>query len=229
MKLTLCTLTTLALAAVLCPSSHAQTKLPYGADTCGNGYVWRDAIPGDHACVSPQRRGAVAQENALSSARRVPSGGAYGPDTCANGFVWREAFQGDAVCVTPDSRALVAQENSLAPRRFAVPHALPIVMLAYGLDTCKNGYVWRETVPSDRVCVTPDRRDAVALENSQADALRVPGGGAYGPNTCINGYVWREASSSDQVCVLPPSRSLVKRENAAAPNVYVIAHTPLAF
>jgi len=50
-----------------------------------------------------------------------------------------------------------------------------------------------------------------------------------GPDTCVRGYVWREASSSDLVCVLPASRTLVKRENAAAPNLYVIAHTPLAF
>jgi len=229
MKLTLCTLTTLALAAVLCPSSQAQTKLPYGADTCAQGYVWRDAIPGDHACVSPQRRSAVAQENALSSERRVLSGGAYGPDTCQNGFVWREAFAGDNVCVLPDSRSLVAQENSQAPNRFTFQHPLPAIQLAYGLDTCKNGYVWRGSVPLDRVCVTPDRRDAVALKNSQADSRRAPNGGAYGPNTCVNGFVWRETSPSDQVCVLPTSRTLVKQENAAAPGRFVITHTPLAF
>ena len=27
--------------------------LPYGPDTCKQGYVWRDAIPGDHVCVVP--------------------------------------------------------------------------------------------------------------------------------------------------------------------------------
>ena len=229
MKLTLCTLTTLALAAVLCPSSHAQTKLPYGADTCASGYVWRDAIPGDHTCVSPERRSAVAQENARSSEFRLPNGGAYGFDTCFTAYVWRDAFAGDNVCVLPYSRTLAAQENAQAPNRFTFRHQPPTIQLAYGLDTCSSGYVWRGSVSNDRVCVTPDRRDAVALENQMADSRRAPGGGAYGPNTCVNGYVWREASPSDQVCVLPPSRTLVKQENAAAPGRFVIVHTPLAF
>jgi hypothetical protein len=33
---------------------------------------------------------------------------------------------------------------------------------AYGPDTCVSGMVWREAVPGDQVCVTPERRAAVA-------------------------------------------------------------------
>ncbi len=97
------------------------------------------------------------------------------------------------------------------------------------LDACKAGFVWRASVAMDRVCVTVERRDAVALENTLADSRRSPNGGAYGPNTCLNGFVWREASSSDLVCVLPDSRAFVKAENADAANRYVVPHTPPAF
>jgi hypothetical protein len=96
-------------------------------------------------------------------------------------------------------------------------------------DACKAGYVWRASVAADRVCVTVQRRDAVALENTLADSRRSPTGGAYGPNTCLNGFVWREASSTDLVCVPPDSRAMVKAENADAANRYVVPHTPPTF
>ena len=88
--------------------------LPYGPDTCVDGYVWRDAIPGDHVCVTPDRRTAAATENAIAGTRVDPAG-AYGPNSCVVGFVWREAYSGDVVCVTPDRRSQVHQENLEGP------------------------------------------------------------------------------------------------------------------
>jgi hypothetical protein len=93
---------------------------PYDPETCRDGYVWRDAFPGDHVCVTPQTRTQTAQDNSQANARRQP-GGAYGPDTCRPGYVWREARPEDHVCVTPETRAAVASDNSEAAARRARP------------------------------------------------------------------------------------------------------------
>jgi hypothetical protein len=43
----------------------------YGPDTCLQGYVWRDAVSGDHVCVTPATRDQAAQDNSLAASRRV--------------------------------------------------------------------------------------------------------------------------------------------------------------
>lgn len=105
-----------ASAAGLVAPAQAQ-PLPYGPDTCIQGFVWREARVGDTVCVTPDVRARTLQENANPSANRQPGGGAYGPDTCASGFVWREAFDGDTICVTPDERAATKADNAAAESR----------------------------------------------------------------------------------------------------------------
>lgn len=56
-------------------------------DKCIAGYVWREAIPDDHVCVSVQTHKQTLQDDMLAGSRRNPSGGPYGPDTCLPGFV----------------------------------------------------------------------------------------------------------------------------------------------
>ena len=80
-------------------------------------------------------------------------------------------------------------------------------------DRCLRGYVWREARSEDHVCVTPQSRQRVALENRLAAARRLPGGGAYGPETCVSGFVWREAYDGDTVCVEPAARTRAREEN----------------
>ncbi len=80
---------------------------------------------------------------------------------------------------------------------------------------CKSGYVWREASSDDHVCVTPQSRDRVRVENSLADIRRDPNG-AYGPNSCKAGFVWRETYPGDTVCVEPAIREIVRDENNAA-------------
>jgi hypothetical protein len=113
--LTVSAIATLAASLGTSTSAVAQT---FGPDTCRQGFVWREAIPSDHVCVTPASRALVRQENALAASRRNPTG-AYGSDTCISGFVWREAFSGDHVCVTPARRSAVRQENALAASRRA--------------------------------------------------------------------------------------------------------------
>jgi hypothetical protein len=97
-------LAVVALPGIIGPAvAGADPNLPYGPDTCANGYVWRAARPGDAVCVPPGDRDRTAQENA-TAAERVDPNGAYGSQSCKSGFVWRQAFDGDATCVTPDTR-----------------------------------------------------------------------------------------------------------------------------
>ena len=57
------------------------TGTPIDPDTCLQGYVWREAVPGDHVCVTPETRALVAQDNSLAASRRA--------DSCATGVAGR--------------------------------------------------------------------------------------------------------------------------------------------
>jgi hypothetical protein len=104
-------------------SREIVPALPYGPDTCKQGFVWREAFDGDHACVEPEARDQAAADNAEAAGRRSPNGGPYGPDTCLNGYVWREARPSDHVCVKPEIRTQTARDNQLANERRADPLA----------------------------------------------------------------------------------------------------------
>jgi hypothetical protein len=88
--------------------------------------------------------------------------------------------------------------------------------LVSGPDTCKTGFVWRETVPSDHVCVSTQSRDDAKRDNVSAAVNRAPKGGPSGPDTCKAGLVWREALPNDHVCVSGKKRDATKLENMAA-------------
>lgn len=82
------------------------------SDSCKQGFVWREAVPSDHVCITPQMRNQVRADNASAAARRLA-----GADSCQQGFVWREAVPTDHVCVTPQTRAAVADDNRHAAER----------------------------------------------------------------------------------------------------------------
>jgi hypothetical protein len=98
--------------------------LPYGPDTCIDGFVWRNARSGDAVCVLPETRDQVAQENADPGAHEDPNG-AYGPQSCAQGYVWRQAFDGDTICVTPEIRTATLADNAAAASRKAANQPSP--------------------------------------------------------------------------------------------------------
>ncbi len=99
------------------PITLASKPSPFGSDTCKQGFVWREAVSGDHVCVTPQTRDQVHKDNAKANVNREPNGGAFGADTCKQGFVWREANPSDHVCVTPPVRAATAEDNRHAGER----------------------------------------------------------------------------------------------------------------
>jgi len=82
--------------SALIPVPAAADPLPYGPDTCIQGYVWREARPGDTVCVTPEIRATVAKQNSTPGANKDPNAGS-GPQSCSQGYVWREAFDGDTI------------------------------------------------------------------------------------------------------------------------------------
>jgi hypothetical protein len=187
-----------------------------GPGTCAPGYVWREAVPNDHVCVTPQVRDQTRNDNAQAGSRRSPTGGPSGPDTCRPGFVWRDAFSGDHVCVTVQARSQAAQDNHWANVRNACPSPATASNCSSGPGTCVQGFVWRQANPSDHVCVSSQVRDQTRNDNAQAAARRNPNGGPSGPDTCIQGFVWREAFPGDHVCVTPEARTQATQDNNAA-------------
>jgi hypothetical protein len=77
-----------------------------GPTSCVEGYVWREAFPGDYVCVLPATRAKAAADNAAAGSRIEADG------LCNQGFVWREAGPNDHVCVTPETRACAAADNA---------------------------------------------------------------------------------------------------------------------
>jgi hypothetical protein len=98
-------------------STTSETTKKPPADTCVQGYVWREAVPDDHVCVTPETRSQTRDDNRLAGSRVNPDGGPYGPDTCRQGFVWREAVSDDHVCVLPKTRSQAWEDNRLAESR----------------------------------------------------------------------------------------------------------------
>lgn len=91
----------------------------------------------------------------------------------------------------------------------------------YGPQTCLEGFVWREAVADDRVCVTGAVRAQAADDNRQASARRDPFWAFWGVDVCRSGYVRREVTAADRVCVTPATRDQVKADNAVAPDRWV--------
>jgi hypothetical protein len=127
----------------------------FGAHTCVDGYVWRNAVDGDDVCVSPEVYALTAFDNGAAANRIAPR-----TDLCIDGFAWREATFDDHVCVEPWVRQQTISDNLQAVSRWTDG--------AYGPQTCVSGYVWRVVVESDLVCVTPDVRSQVQTDNAAA-------------------------------------------------------------
>jgi len=78
------------------------------------------------------------------------------------------------------------------------------------------GYVWRQAVPEDQVCVTKETYLQTLQDNQLAGSRRNPAGGDYGADTCLVGYVWRDAFPGDHVCVTLQTRQKAAYDNQQA-------------
>ena len=68
--------------------------------------------------------------------------------------------------MTPEVRGQTARDNALAQTRRGATAG------TFGPDLCVAGYVWREAVPGDHVCVTPATWQQVHDDNVTAGARR---------------------------------------------------------
>jgi hypothetical protein len=82
------------------------------SDECADGFVWREAFPDDHVCVSPQVRDMVKRQNHDAGQFTTQEG-----QECAPGYVFRMAGPRDQVCVTEDERDQAEQDNRMAETR----------------------------------------------------------------------------------------------------------------
>jgi len=118
--------------------------------------------------------------------------------------------------------------GSCIPATLAIVAAPPTPLPASG--TCKDDYVWRLIIPSDKVCVSPASKAQADADNAAAASRKATA--IYGPDTCIDGYVWRDAFTNDHVCVLPAVRTQAAADNAAAASRWVVGafgpHTCIA-
>jgi hypothetical protein len=103
-----------------------------------------------------------------------------------------------------------------SPSRVAAAGPTP-VKPPFRHRACKAGFVPRLTVPDDRVCVSQQTRDQVAVDNELAPG-RTMNGGAYGADTCKPPFVWREAEPGDHICVTAATRNATRTDNAPAAN-----------
>ena len=98
-------------------AGSASAAGSHGPLTCLDGFVWRQATPKDHVCVTPEIRAQTARDNALAQTRSSAAAGTFGRDLCVAGYVWREAVPGDRVCVTPATWQQVHDDNLTAGAR----------------------------------------------------------------------------------------------------------------
>ena len=107
------------MVAVACGAPLVQAQ-----SVCQQGYVWREAYPGDHVCVTPETRAQVAADNAAAASRRVSPNS----DICIKGYVWRNARPEDHVCVTPQIRKQTDEEKRRAsPLLAGTPQGAPLI------------------------------------------------------------------------------------------------------
>jgi hypothetical protein len=235
-----------ALATVASPApAQADPNLPYGPDTCIQGFVWREAQPGDTVCVTPAVRTRTAQENATAADRREPNGGAYGPNTCKQGFVWREAFDGDVVCVTPDIRDQTHTDNAAAGSRkqasgnttdpkgpefnIWVPPDCSVVLdgAGPGRDTLNIGYQVHNDGPGSFNKLVPVRvsLDSGASANYNASLDRGPDGRAmhYAQLTVDGSFYQRDNTLT---ITADPNNEYAERDESNNSTVILIPRQP---
>jgi hypothetical protein len=203
----------LAITAVAVANSTTAVAdpndLPYGPDTCTQGFVWREARTGDTVCVTPAVRTRTAQENANPSANKEPGGGASGPDTCKQGFVWREAFDGDTICVTPGERAQTKADNAAAesrkqanqPRKSPASNAGNVVLeitgtgTVYSIDIDPGGRVATENAP------VPFKKTISANPGDLVQIVAVGKTGDQGCRITVDGAVVVNQGAGNAHCV----------------------------
>jgi hypothetical protein len=203
-----------------------------GAPATGSAAGRTDGQAAAQAAVTGQGAGAIGAANAAGSNGQLDS--APGADS-GSGSTGGAGSSGESGNPTsgPSSTATPTAGGSPSATstvQYTNPFSTPTIKITYipkapatipppiaTGPTCLMGYVWRQAVPGDYVCVTPATRSQAAADNAAA-AGRVDPEGAYGPDSCDYGYVWRQVVPTDYVCVTPATRSQAAADNSQALN-----------
>ena len=189
-------LSIMIMLSAICASAQAR---------CRQGFVWREAFPGDYVCVTPEARSQAAQDNRSASGSNDHQ---FRAGACKQGYVWREADPHDLVCVTPAMRQQTWDDNAGAAGRVV---------------GCRQGFVWREAFPRDYLCVTPEARSQAAQDNQSIEGSNDH---QFSPEACRPGFVWREARPQDHVCVTPAVRQQTWIDNASTAGSVAAGRAP---
>jgi hypothetical protein len=119
---------------------------------------------------------------------------------------------------TERPRSTSTSRPTLVPA--SVPTSQPTFTARPLSGTCKDGYVQRLIVSSDKVCVSPESKAQANADNEAAGSRTILGSliSAYGENACAYGYVWRNAFEGDLACVEPGSRDQAAWDNEQGPS-----------
>ena len=200
--------------------SH-ECAVPFGQDDCWNGDPMGCNVKGDHRLpdgrVVPGVPGADVPQCITCHCPPAGATGKFNPcvGSTPNVKKWWSCCCGGKMTICVDCQSPGFPSGPLSPRKCICECNVGGCNTGYGRDTCKRGFVWREAVPGDHVCVDPTTRTQAAEDNRLA-AQRRAGHGPFGPDTCIQGFVWREATPNDHVCVTLATRAKVHDDNNRA-------------
>lgn len=113
----------------------------------------------------------VAQQSPSPTATPTPSPTETEKIKCQAGYVYRLVTPTDRVCVAPASAKQVIDDNAEITqlKRKPNPPGGP-----YGMNTCLQGFVWRDAYNGDQICVTVETRSRTSEENAEATTHSVP-------------------------------------------------------
>src|SRR5437879_2092442 len=115
-------LSIMIMLSAICASAQAR---------CRQGFVWREAFPGDYVCVTPEARSQAAQDNRSASGSNDHQ---FRAGACTQSLLSSVDDQHDLVSVPPAMRQQIWDDNAGASGRVA---------------GCRQGFVWREAFPRD--------------------------------------------------------------------------------
>jgi hypothetical protein len=87
------------------PSGGVSVLTPSNPEQCSDGFLPREAYPGDPVCVTRQVHDQTIADNLTAPSRTMPNG------NCVAGYVWREANARDHACVLPETRTQTWTDN----------------------------------------------------------------------------------------------------------------------
>jgi hypothetical protein len=177
------------------PADAQNTAQSNAAGGAGHGQVLSTASPSAGSGQSGGSGGAGGSSGSGGS-----SGGSSGQGSSSQGSSGggsqgaSSSPSGASSTVTPTDGASASASATLDLTQILGPVRIlftptPKPTTPTSGPTCLMGYVWRQAIAGDFVCVTPATRTQAAADNAAAAGRVNPQGGPYGPDTCLQGYV----------------------------------------